>query len=183
MHIQLLLFDFFIIIKNNMEKKLVNLIEKFINIRIDDIIEKGSLDIEISNQIKNTNNNIVKEIKPQKPREKKNKKSIPKDEKIMNPYTLFVKDSTNMMKDMSHLNYLQNYIKKIKDCKNKPCNEQFREFSNIWNNLDEDTKKKYINICQNKDFSNNRYNEIVGKTSTAKIPRKKKSKDSLKSNP
>jgi hypothetical protein len=160
---------------DNMERKIANLIEKIINIRIDDILEKSNLSIEINNKIKEENKNIVNEKKV-----KKVKKTIPKDDKIMNPYTLYVKDATNMMKDISHLNYLQDYIKKIKDCKNKRRNEQFKEFSIIWNNLDNEVKNKYINLCQNKDFSNSKYNEMVKKTSTPKIPRKKKSKESLK---
>lgn len=56
--------------------------------------------------------------------------------------------------------------------------EQFKELSNIWNNIDMEIKEKYIKLCQNKDFTNFKYNELIDKT-TQKQPRKKRSKDNL----
>lgn len=163
-----------------MERKLTNIIEKFIELRINNIIEKSNLDIETSNKIKNINKNIKSENKIKIKR--KNKKTISKDEKIMNPYTLYVKDATNIMKEELHLNYLQDEnIYKIKNCKDKKRNEQFRELSIIWNKLDNKEKDKYVKLCKNRDFSNTKYKEMVENLSSPKIKRKKKSKESLKS--
>lgn len=162
-----------------MERKLINIIEKFIKLRIDNIIEKSDLDIETSNKIKDINKNIENENKIKINR--KNKKTISKDEKVMNPYTLYIKDATNIMKEELHLNYLEDEdINKIKNCKNKKRNEQFKELSIIWNKLDNDKKDKYIVLCKNRDFSNTKYKETVEKSSSPKIKRKKKSKESLK---
>jgi hypothetical protein len=166
-----------------MERKLINIIEKFIKLRIDNIIEKSDLDIETSNKIKDINKNIESENKIKKIKiNRKNKKNIPKDEKVMNPYTLYIKDATNIMKEELHLNYLEDEdINRIKKCKDKKRNEQFKELSIIWNKLDNNKKDKYVNLCQNRDFSNIKYKETVENLSSSKIKRKKKSKESLKS--
>lgn len=165
----------------DMQKDLIKIVEKIIKLRIEDIIKKGNLNEKTSNEIININKIISNEVKVKKT--KKNKKDVPKDEKIMNPYTLYIKDVTNIIKEKSNLNYLSNeIINKIKDCKDKKRSEQFKEFSMIWNELDDSIKNKYKKLCQNKDFTNVKYNEMVGKVSTPKTPRKKKSKESLKNN-
>lgn len=178
MHILILFFDFCYIKKNKMERKVANLIENVIKLRIDSIIEKGNLGIEIGDKIKSINKDIENEIKIKSKKRVKN--DIPKGEKRMNLYTLYIKDVTNIIKENPNLNYLQNNIvNRIKKCKDKKRNEQFKEFSNIWNELPDETKNKYKKLCQNKDFTNIKYDEIIGKISTPKMPRKKKSKDNI----
>lgn len=88
---------------------------------------------------------------------------------------------SGIIKEKPNLNYLPNSaINKIKSCKDKIAKEQFKTFSSVWNELDIEIKDKYKKLCQNKDLTNNKYNEIVGKPQTSKIVRKKKSKESLK---
>lgn len=150
------------------------LIEKIIEIRIKEIDEKtNSNDLLI---------NINKQIKKEKKNEiniKKIKKNIPDGEKRLTSYTTFIKDSKNNINDRPCLGYLSNdIISKIKIFKNIKPREQFKELSNLWNNLDVETKDKYINLCQNKDFTNYKYNEIIDRK-IQKQPRKKKSKDNL----
>lgn len=146
-----------------MERKIEKLVEKIIEIRIDNILEKGKLNIETKEEIKNINKNIIneKKIKNKKKPKKIKKNDIPKEENIMNPYTLFVKDATNVMNGKNNLNYLNKYTKKIKDCKKNKRSEQFKYFSIIWNNLEDETKNKYKNLCKNRDFSNIKYDEIL----------------------
>lgn len=55
--------------------------------------------------------------------------------------------------------------------------DKFKEFARIWKILDEETKNKYKNLCQNKNFTNGKYNELVIKT--PKQIRKKKSKENI----
>lgn len=154
-------------------------IEKIIKLRIDDIIVKSNLNEKTSIKIKNINENISKEIKIQKTKKVKNK--IPKEDRILNEYTLYIKDMSGLIKEKPNLNYLPNSaINKIKSCKDKIAKEQFKTFSSVWNELDIEIKDKYKKLCQNKDLTNNKYNEIVGKSQTPKIARKKKSKESLK---
>lgn len=154
-------------------------IEKIIKLRIDDIIVKSNLNEKVSIKIKDINENISKEVKTKKP--KKEKKTIPKEDRILNEYTLYIKDMSGIIKEKPNLNYLPNSsINKIKSCKDKIAKEQFKTFSSVWNELDIEIKDKYKKLCQNKDLTNNKYNEIVGKPQTPKIARKKKSKDSLK---
>lgn len=185
MHILIIFFEIFIILKKMEQKELNKVINKLFKIRINDIIIKGELDEETGDKIKNVNNDIENEMKTKKIINiKKNvKKTIPKDEKKMNAYNLYIKDVTNIIKDKPNLNYLpNNIINRIKNYKDKNPADQFKEFSIIWNELSDDIKNKYKKLCQDKDFTNIKYNEIVGKVSTPKIPRKKKSKDSLKNN-
>lgn len=159
-------------------KDLDKVIEKIIKIRIDDIIIKGNLNEKTSTEIKNINENIIKEIKIKKPKKIKNK--IPKEDKILNEYTLFIKDVSEIIKENPNLNYLpNNIINKIKNSKDKIAKEQFKDFGSIWNDLNKEIKDKYKKLCQNKDFTNNKYNKIVEKSGTQKIPRKKKSKENL----
>lgn len=154
-------------------------IEKIIKLRIDDIIVKSNLNEKTSIKIKDINENISKEVKIQKT--KKVKKKIPKEDRILNEYTLYIKDMSGIIKEKPNLNYLPNSaINKIKSCKDKIAKEQFKTFSSVWNELDIEIKDKYKKLCQNKDLTNNKYNEIVGKPQTSKIVRKKKSKESLK---
>lgn len=161
------------------QRELAKIIEKIIKLRIEDIIKKGELNVKTSDEIKNINKDIENETKIKK--SKSIKKSIPKDEKILNPYNLYIKDVTGIIKNKTNLNYLSNnIINKIKNYEDKNRKEQFKEFGIIWKELNDETKDKYKKLCQNKDFTNIRYNDMVGKISTPKIPRKKKSKESLK---
>lgn len=52
---------------------------------------------------------------------------------------------------------------KIETYKNKSAKEQFKEFGDTWKNMDDKIKNKYKKICQNKDFTKEKYNEIVKK--------------------
>jgi hypothetical protein len=163
------------------QRELTKIIEKIIKLRIDDIIKKGELNVKTGDEIKNINKDIKNETKINKIRSIR--KSIPKDEKILNPYTLYIKDVTGIIKNKPNLNYLpNNIVNRIKNYKDKNRKEQFKEFGIIWKELNDETKDKYKKLCQNKDFTNIRYNEMVEKISTQKIPRKKKSKESLKNN-
>lgn len=150
------------------------LLEKIIEIRIKEIDEKT-----------NSNNvliNINEQIKKEKKKEiniKKSKKNVPVDEKKLINYTTFIKDSKSIINNKPDLGYLSNnIISKIKTFKDMKPREQFKELSNIWNTLDIETKNKYKILCQNKDLTNSKYDEIVEKK-TPKLPRKKKSKDNL----
>lgn len=150
------------------------IIEKIIEIRIKEIDEKtNSNDLLI---------NINKQIKEEKKKEiniKKIKKKIPDEEKKLTSYTTFIKDSKNIINNRNCLGYLSNdIISRIKVFKDMKPREQFKELSNIWNNIDMEIKEKYIKLCQNKDFTNFKYNELIDKT-TQKQPRKKRSKDNL----
>lgn len=163
----------------DIQTDLSKIVEKIIKIRIDDIISKGNLNEKISNQIKDVNEIIAKEVKIKK--YKKEKKNIPKEDKVLNEYTLYIKDVTGIIKENPNLNYLpNNIVNKIKNCKDKDRKVQFKEFSSVWNGLDKEIKNKYKQLCKNKDLTNNKYNEIVGKPQTPKTPRKRKSKESLK---
>lgn len=163
------------------QRELIKIIEKIIKLRIDDIIKKGELNVKTGDEIKNINKDIKNETKINKI--KSIRKSIPKDEKILNPYTLYIKDVTGIIKNKPNLNYLpNNIVNRIKNYKDKNRKEQFKEFGIIWKELNDETKDKYKKLCQNKDFTNIRYNEMVEQISTQKIPRKKKSKESLKNN-
>lgn len=154
------------------------IIEKIIDLRIDDIIEKGNIDKKISEQIININKNITKDVKI---KDKNVKKNIPKDEKILTLYTAFIKDSNNITKNKDNLNYLpNNIINKIKSYENKSAKEQFKEFSIIWKGLDDNIKNKYKDLCKDKHFTNADYNNIANKLQSPKAIRKKKSKESLK---
>lgn len=165
-----------------MERKVENIIEKIIKLRIDNIIEKSNLNTEIADKIKGINENIKNETKIKNRKKSKNeKKHISKDDKKMNPYTLYIKDVTNIIKGKHNLNYLpNNIISEINIYKDKTRSEQFKGFSIIWNGLNNEIKNKYKELCQNKDFTNFKYNKIVEKASTHKLPRKNKSKESLK---
>lgn len=163
----------------DIQTNLNKVVEKIIKLRIDDIIIKGNLNEKTSIKIKDINENIAKEVKIKKP--KKEKKIIPKEDKILNEYTLFIKDVSGIIKEKPNLNYLpNNVVNKIKSSKNKIAKEQFKDFSYVWNELDKEIKDKYKKLCQNKDLTNNKYNEIVGNPQIPKIARKKKSKESLK---
>jgi hypothetical protein len=163
----------------NTQKDLNKAIEKIIKLRIEDIVLKSNLDDKIGNQIRDINEDISKEIKIKKT--KNDKKIIPKEDKILNEYTLYIKDVTEIIKDKNNLNYLpNNIVNKIKKCKDKNAKDQFKDFSSIWNELDKEIKDNYKQLCKNKDFTNNKYSETVGKAQTPKTPRKRKSKETLK---
>jgi hypothetical protein len=164
----------------DIQKEFKKVVEKIIDLRIEDIIKQCDFDNKINNDIINTNK-IISNEKIKMKNKKSLKIKIPKDEKKMNPYTLYIKDVTNIIKDKNNLNYLPNeIINKIKVSKDKKRNEQFRDFSIIWNELPDEIKNKYKELCKNKDFTNEKYKEVISKSPTPKIPRKKKSKESLK---
>lgn len=142
-------------------KDLYKTIEKIVNLRIEDIIEKGDFNEKTKRNIKNTNEIIVKDINKDikiiKGRKRKNNSS-----KILTGYTCFVKDASNIIKNEPSLKYLPNdIILKIETYKNKSAKEQFKEFGDTWKNMDDKIKNKYKKICQNKDFTKEKYNEIV----------------------
>jgi hypothetical protein len=164
----------------DIQKELKKVVEKIIDLRIEDIIKQSNFDDQINNDIINTNK-IISNEKIKTKNKKSLKNNVPKDEKKMNPYTLYIKDVTNIIKNKNNLNYLSNeIINKVKLSKDKKCNEQFRDFSVIWNELPDEIKNKYKELCKNKDFTNEKYNKVTGKPPTPKAPRKKKSKETLK---
>jgi hypothetical protein len=152
-------------------------IEKLINLRLNEIIEKVDLNEKLINKIKDTNNIIADENKIIK----KKKNNVDKKDKKLSIYTTFVKDANNIIKDSPNLNYLpDDVVVKLNKLINKQAKEQFKELGIIWKTLDNKIVNKYKDLTKNKDFTNEKYNETVGKTQTPKIPRKKKSKESLK---
>lgn len=147
-------------------------IEKIISLRINEIIEKTNLNEKISNKIKDVNNIIVKDNKTIK--NKKIKRNIvEKEHKKLSIYTTFVKDANNIIKNNPYLNYLPNdIVSEIKKLKEKSAKDQFKE-------LDNNIINKYKELTKDKEFTNEKYNNIVGKVQTPKTVRKKKSKESL----
>lgn len=136
-------------------------IEKIIELRIDDIVQKSNLRSEVENEIKNANKNILIE---QKKSIKNKKKYDNKRRKYLTGYTAFVKDITQIIKDEPTLNYLPNdIINRTKTLKSKKANDQFKEFGILWNELDDNIKNKYIKICKGKDFTKDKYEDIVKK--------------------
>lgn len=161
---------FLLQIKNNMERQLTKLIENFIKLRIDNIIEKSDLDEKICNEIKTINENIVKNDK----QDKKRKKVEKKDKKLW-AYTTYIKDANNVIKGNPTLNYLsQKYINQINKFKDEKDNKiKLKELSKIWKTIDDATMNKYKELTKDKTFTNEKYNKLIGKPPTPKIPRKK----------
>lgn len=154
-------------------------IEKIFKIRLDEIIEKSNLNEDIINKIKDTNDTIAKGNRLIK--NKKEKNNIEKKDKKLSTYTIFIKDANCIIKNNDNLNYLPNdIVTEIRKLKDKLAKEQFKELGILWKKLDDNTINKYKNLVKNKDFTNEKYNNIVGKPQTPKMPRKKKSKESLK---
>lgn len=154
-------------------------IEYLIKLRLNEIIEKTNLNEKTINEIKDMNDVIMKENKTNK--NKTEKTNIEKKDKKLSVYTLFIKDANCIIKDKPNLNYLHNdVIIEIRNLKDKPAKEHFKELGIIWKNLDVNIINKYRNLTKNKDFTNEKYNEISGKPQTPKPLRKKKSKESLK---
>lgn len=136
-------------------------IEKIIKIRIEDIIEKGKINDETGNKIKDINEHIIKNNKF-KIKNKSHKKSIPKDERVLKPRTLCIKDMSRVIKNEPHLCYLSDdIIKKINNYKDKPQSEKLKLYNNIWKELNAKIKDKYEKLCENKDLTNGKYNKIV----------------------
>ncbi len=96
---------------------LSKVIEKLINLRINDIIDKGKFNNETINEFKTINETIAKNIKIKKI---KNKNDIPVDDKILTIYTAFIKDANRLVKDKSTLNFLpHNIVTQIKSHNDK----------------------------------------------------------------
>lgn len=134
-----------------------NIIEKIINIRIDEIITKSNLNEEIKNSILKYN----KEIKENKNNNKETKKDT-----ILNPRTAFIKDASRIYKDEKHLNFLSNeIIIKIRALipLNYKQSQKLKEYNELWKELDKETIDKYNNICKNKYLTNSKYLNIVNK--------------------
>jgi hypothetical protein len=154
-------------------------IEKLIKLRLNEIIEKTKLNEKAINEIQDINDVIMKENKTNK--NKRKKTNIEKKDKKLFAYTLFIKDANCIIKDKTNLNYLPNdVIIEIRKIKDKPAKEHFKELGITWKKLDVNILNKYKNLTKNKDFTNEKYNEISGKPQTPKPLRKKKSKESLK---
>lgn len=135
-------------------------IEKIIKLRIEKIIEKGEIDEKTGNKIKDINEYIIKNNKFKV----KNRisKNISKDDKILTARTTFIKDMSRIIKNESNLNYLPiNIVKKIEGYKDKKQTEKLSFYNILWKDLDNETKDKYKKICNNKDFTNSKYDEIV----------------------
>jgi predicted GTPase len=161
---------------------LTNIIEKIIKLRINDIIKKSELDENTENKIKEINENIVKNNK-QNRKTTKTSKVEKKDRKLI-AYTVYIKDANNVIKDNPTLNYLpQKIIIQINKVKHEKDNKnRMKELSKIWKNIDGITINKYKQLTKDKNFTNENYNNLIKKHLTPKIPKKKKSKESLKNN-
>jgi Zn-dependent metalloprotease len=144
-----------------------NLIEKIIKIRIDNIIEESNLNEKDKNEIININNNIVKNNK------QINKKKKERKDKILSAYNIFVKDANNEIKGNVTLHFLTPKIitNEIKD--EKDNRERLRKLSIIWKSLDNKTIDKYKQLTKDNKFTNEKYNDLIGKSLTPKLPRKK----------
>ena len=170
MHTFILKIVFIIYLKYNMSYNIAinKLIEKIIEIRIKEIDEKTN-----SNDLLINTNKQIKEEKKKEINIKKIKKNIPDEEKKLTSYTTFIKDSKNIINNRNCLDYLPNdIISRIKVFKDIKPSEQFKELSNIWNSLDMEIKEKYIKLCQDKNFTNSKYNDLIDKKKQ-KQPRKK----------
>ena len=161
---------------------LTNITEKIIKLRINDIIKKSGLDEKTENKIREINENIAKNNK-QNRKIIKTPKVEKKDRKLI-AYTVYIKDANNVIKDNPTLNYLpQKNITQINKVKHEKDNKnRMKELSKIWKNIDDVTINKYKDLTKDKDFTNENYNNLIEKPLTPKIPRKKKSKESLKNN-
>lgn len=138
-------------------KDLYNIIEKIIKLRLNNILEIGKIDEEISNKIKNINENIIKNNQAENKVLKKSK-----DEKILTARTTCIKDMSRIIKNEPNLNYLpSNIIKKIKSYKDKNQKEKLSFYSSLWKELDSQIKGKYKTLCENKDFTNAKYEKMI----------------------
>ena len=145
------------------------LIEKFIDVRIKEI----SLKCDKGNEIININEQIRKEQK-EDIKSKSIKKYIPKDEKKLTNYSTFIKDAHGIINNKPNLDFLgENTVLKLKSLKKMVPKDRLRELSNIWKHLDIRTKDKYKILCENKDFTNAKYNEVVGRKTPKQIRKKK----------
>jgi predicted GTPase len=161
---------------------LTNIIEKIIKLRINDIIKKSELDEKTENKIREINENIAKNNK-QNRKIIKTSKVEKKDRKLI-AYTVYIKDANNVIKNNPTLNYLpQKNITQINKVKHEKDNKnRMKELSKIWKNIDDLTINKYKDLTKDKNFTNENYNNLIKKPLTPKVPRKKKSKESLKNN-
>lgn len=160
-----------------MERQLTKIIENFIKLRINNIIEKSDLDEKISNEIKTINEDIAKNNRKYKKLKKVTK--VEKKDKKLSAYTTYIKDANNVIKGNPTLNYLsQKHINQINKLKEEKDNKhKLKELSKIWKTIDDTTANKYKDLTKDKIFTNEKYNNLVGKPLTPKIPRKKKSKE------
>lgn len=136
------------------------IIEKIIDNRIDEIIENANFEKNINSMLKNINNNISNSNKILK-----NKKNIKKNEYLM-PHNLFIKEAFRIAKDEKHLGYLKDdFIVKIKSFNIiKKSTERLISYNSLWKKLDNDTLNKYINLCKDNDFTNDKYLDVINKS-------------------
>ena len=114
-------------------------------------------ELKNGDEIKNINKKILKDRNI-----KKKDKSNDKNNKKLTSYTIFIKDSNNILKDNNNLNYLpDNIIIRIKNFKDKSTREQFKQYSTIWKELDDNVKDKYKKLCEDKNFTNTDYDKIT----------------------
>lgn len=117
---------------NHNYSKINTIIEKIIKLRLVEIIDKLDLNENLINKINNTNNIIANENKTVK--NKKIKNNIEKKDKKLSIYTIFVKDSNNIIKEKPNLNYLPNNViielNKIK-YKHQKCKERINQINSL----------------------------------------------------
>lgn len=160
---------------NNIYPELNKTIEKIINLRINEIIEKCNFNEETNNKIKDINDIISKDNKNKGLKNGiKKTNSIKKEDKKLSIYAIFVKDTNRIIKNENHLNYLNdNTIIEIKNLKDKNKKDQFKELGSIWKNLDNNIINKYKELTSDKNFTNEKYDKIVN-IKSPKLTRKKK---------
>lgn len=162
----------------NNKINLTNLLEKIIKLRINNIIEKSNLDEKTINEIKSVNENIEKNNKKYNKQKVKHIKKDKKD-KILSAYNTYIKDANNVIKNNPTLNFLSTttitQINKIKEEKDNKI--RLTKLSIIWKTLDNNIINKYKELTKDKNFTNEKYNNLIEKPLTPKIVRKKKSKE------
>lgn len=141
-----------------MDNNLTNLIEKFIKIRINNIVEKANLNEKTINEIIDINNDIIKNNKQKIKYKKKDKK-----DKNLAAYTTFIKDANNIIKNNPTLDFISaKTIKQIKKVGEEKDNKiRLKELSIIWKTLDNDTINKYKELTKDKTFTNEKYNNLT----------------------
>lgn len=133
-------------------------IEKIIDNRINEIIKNTDFDENINNILKVINNNISNSdntIKKQKNIKKKSQ---------LTSRNLFIKEAFRIAKNEPHLNYLPNdMIVKIKSFNTIKTTEKMKIYNDLWKKLDNDLIIKYNKLCEKKDFTSDKYLDIINK--------------------
>lgn len=142
---------------------LTNIIERIIKIRINNILEKSEIDEKTQIDIKEINNDIVKDNKQKQKDIKKSK--VEKKNRNLIGYNVYIKDANNILNNNPTLNYLSpKFITQINKIKNENNGRvRMTELSKIWKNLDNNCINKYNNLTKDKNFTNEKYDNLINK--------------------